>query len=45
MSQEAGEKMVLGHEPFPGYRTVFFIVLAVGVLYLGWILFETLGGG
>ena len=28
------EKMILEHEPVPGYRTAFYIVLAVGVIYL-----------
>ena len=30
-----GEKMVLSHEPVPGYRLVFYIVCSVAVLYLG----------
>jgi hypothetical protein len=29
------EKMVLSHEPVAGYRTVFYIVSIVAVLYLG----------
>jgi len=29
------EKMVLSHEPVPGYRFVFYIVCSVAVLYLG----------
>ncbi|MFC1859322.1 hypothetical protein ACFL9U_15030 [Thermodesulfobacteriota bacterium] len=28
------EKMVLSHEPVPGYRLVFYLVCAVAVLYL-----------
>ena len=28
------EKMILSHKPVPGYRTAFYITLAVGVLYL-----------
>jgi hypothetical protein len=28
------EKMTLEHEPVPGYRTAFYIALAVGVCYL-----------
>lgn len=43
MPHEPGEKMVLSHEPLPGFRKVFFIALGLGVLYLAWILFETLG--
>ena len=34
MSEERRE---LSHEPVPGYRTIFHIVLLVGVLYLGLI--------
>jgi len=34
--------MELGHEPTPLYKTVFFITITVGVLYLGLILFKTL---
>lgn len=29
------EKMSLHHEPVPGYRTVFYVTLAVAVIYLG----------
>lgn len=28
------EKMILSHEPVPGYRKVFHIVIFVAVLYL-----------
>lgn len=31
------EKKVLSHEPVPGYRKIFYVVLLVGVLYLGLI--------
>jgi hypothetical protein len=31
------EKMELAHEPVPGYRTAFYIVVAVAILYLGYI--------
>jgi hypothetical protein len=31
------EKMILSHQPVPGYRTVFHIVLILAVLYLGFI--------
>jgi len=34
--------MALAHEPVPPYRTVFFIAITIGVLYLGYILFKTL---
>jgi len=39
---EQNEKMELTHEPVRGYRTVFFIAVAIGVLYLGLILLKTL---
>lgn len=29
------EKMVLSHEPVPGYRKIFHITVLVAVLYLG----------
>ncbi len=32
--QEKQEKMILSHKPLPGYRTAFYIALAVGVIYL-----------
>lgn len=28
------EKMILTHKPVPGYRTAFYIAVAVGVIYL-----------
>ena len=28
------EKMILAHEPVPGYRKVFYIAIAIGVIYL-----------
>lgn len=28
------EKMILTHEPVPGFRTAFYIAVAVGVIYL-----------
>jgi hypothetical protein len=31
------EKMILSHEPVPGYRKIFHIVVIVAVLYLGFI--------
>jgi hypothetical protein len=33
--------MELGHEPVPPYKTVFFIAISIGVLYLGLILLKT----
>ena len=32
--KEHTEKMILEHKPVPGYRRAFYIVLAVGVIYL-----------
>jgi hypothetical protein len=34
--------MELGHKPVPPFRTVFWVTLAIGVLYLGLIFFKTL---
>lgn len=28
------ERMILKHDPIPPYRTVFYIVFALGVIYL-----------
>jgi len=33
------EKMILSHEPVPPYKTVFYIVFALGVIYLTIIIF------
>lgn len=41
MGEEIKEIMELTHEPKPGYRKIFFIVLAIGVLYLGIIFLNT----
>lgn len=41
-SDEIEGKMELGHEAIPPYRTVFFIAITIGVLYLGFILLKTL---
>lgn len=41
-NDEIEGKMSLSHEPVPGYRTIFYIAMTVGVLYLGFILFKTL---
>ena len=35
-------KMVLGHDPVPGYKPVFFIAITFGALYLAYILWKTL---
>jgi len=34
--------MILGHDPWPGYRPVFYVVFAIGVLYLAFIFLNTL---
>ncbi|QTA93181.1 hypothetical protein [Desulfonema magnum] len=39
---EDEEKMELSHEPVPGYRTVFYIAMAVAVAYLGFIFIRCL---
>ena len=31
---EQGEIVVLAHSPWPGYRTAFYLVFALGNLYL-----------
>ena len=46
MSEERSDEiegtMELGHDPVPPYRTVFFIAITIGCLYLGLILLNTL---
>lgn len=34
------EKMVLSHEPEPGYRKIFHISVLIGFIYLGYIFFR-----
>jgi hypothetical protein len=34
------ERMVLGHDPVPGYKPVFLVVFALSVLYLAVIFFQ-----
>ena len=36
-NKENEEKMILAHEPVPGYPTIFWIVLAAAVIYLALI--------
>jgi len=36
------EKMELSHEPQPGYRTAFFIILAISVTYLALIFIRSM---
>ena len=41
-SDEIEGMMALGHDPVPPYRTVFFVAITIGCLYLGLILLKTL---
>ena len=36
------ELQELGHEPVPGYKKVFYIVLTIATIYLAFILFTTI---
>ncbi len=42
--KQRDEKMILEHKPVPGYRRAFYLVLAVGIIYLvvifGWALLQ-----
>jgi hypothetical protein len=42
MKEEKEELQELRHEAVPGYRTAFFIVMAVATLYLAVILFDSI---
>jgi len=42
MRDHEEEPMELKHDPVHGYRPAFFIAFAVGIIYLGLILFNTL---
>jgi hypothetical protein len=42
MKNENDEIMELKHEPEPGYRTIFYIVMAVASLYLAIIFLKTI---
>jgi len=33
--------MVLAHEPVAGYRTIFYICITIGILYLAFVLWQT----
>jgi len=35
MVEEKEEKMILSHEPVPGYRRVFHVIVIIAVIYLG----------
>ncbi len=38
------ERETLGHDPVPGYKTAFYIAVAISVIYLI-LAFSTGGGG
>ncbi|MDI6722625.1 MAG: hypothetical protein QMD97_03640 [Candidatus Aenigmarchaeota archaeon] len=42
MEKEHDEIMELKHDPEPGYRTIFYIVIAAAGLYLAIILLKTI---
>lgn len=42
MRKKGEEIMELKHEPKPGYRTFFYIILAAAALYLGLILLKSI---
>ncbi len=42
MESQQEHRMVLAHEPVPGYKRFFLGALALGVLYLGLIFWKTL---
>jgi hypothetical protein len=33
--------MILAHEPVAGYRTIFYICITIGILYLAFVLWQT----
>ena len=33
--------MILAHEPVEGYRTIFYVCITIGVLYLAFVLWQT----
>lgn len=37
MHGEKGERMDLSHEPVPGYKRIFYVALAMGLLHLAGI--------
>jgi hypothetical protein len=41
-NNEHAEKMILAHEAVEGYRPVFLVAITVGILYLGYIFYQTL---
>jgi len=41
-TDEIEGKMELSHEPVPPFKTIFWLAITIGVLYLGLIFFKTL---
>jgi hypothetical protein len=37
LSKKSKERRILAHEPEPGYRTVFYVVLVAAAVYLSLI--------
>ena len=33
--------MILAHEPVEGYRTIFYVCITIGILYLALVLWQT----
>jgi len=33
--------MILGHETVEGYRTIFYVCITIGILYLTFVLWHT----
>ena len=33
--------MILAHEPVEGYRTIFYVCITIGILYLAFVLWQT----
>lgn len=42
MGKEGEGLQELSHEPVPGYRTIFYIAISIGTLYLAIILLKTI---
>jgi hypothetical protein len=42
MKKDGEEIMELAHEPVPGYRKIFYVVMTVATIYFAVILYYTL---
>jgi hypothetical protein len=42
MKKEGEELMELSHEPVPGYKKAFYIVMTIAIIYIAVILFNTI---